>query len=118
MTDEMMVQAQKPSVMPYVLGGAGVGALGGLASAKYANFGVQTPKYSSWEEAINDSNDEFVKKHYDKLISRLGVTEDDFRDAIDEIKRLSPKPGNLYSDGAMDASPYIIPDFRIDYHDG
>ena len=62
--------------------------------------------------------DEFVKKHYDKLISRLGVTEDDFRDAIDEIKRLSPKPGNLYSDGAMDASPYIIPDFRIDYHDG
>lgn len=66
MTDEMMVQAQKPSAMPYVLGGAGVGALGGLASAKYANFGVTTPKYSSWEEAINDSNDEFVKKQIEK----------------------------------------------------
>ena len=62
--------------------------------------------------------DEFVKKHYEKLISRLGVSEDEFRDAIDEIKRLSPKPGNLYSDGSMDTSPYIIPDFRIDYHDG
>ena len=62
--------------------------------------------------------DEFVKKHYEKLISRLGVSEDEFRDAIDEIKRLSPKPGNLYSDGGMDTSPYIIPDFRIDYHDG
>ena len=62
--------------------------------------------------------DEFVKKHYEKLISRLGVSEDEFLDAIDEIKRLSPKPGNLYSDGGMDTSPYIIPDFRIDYHDG
>ena len=62
--------------------------------------------------------DEFVKKHYEKLISRLNVSEDEFRDAIDEIKRLSPKPGNLYSDGGLDTSPYIIPDFRIDYHDG
>lgn len=62
--------------------------------------------------------DEFVKKHYEKLMARLGVGEEDFRDAIDEIKRLSPKPGNLYSEGGMDTTPYIIPDFRIDYHDG
>ncbi len=62
--------------------------------------------------------EEFVKKHYEKLISRLGISEDEFRDAIDEIKRLSPKPGNLYSDSTLDSSPYIIPDFHIDYHDG
>ena len=62
--------------------------------------------------------DEFVKKHYEKLISRLGVSEDDFRDAIDEIKHLSPKPGNLYNEGGMDTTPYIIPDFRLDYQDG
>ena len=62
--------------------------------------------------------EEFVKKHYEKLISRLGISEDEFRDAIDEIKHLSPKPGNLYSDSALDSSPYIIPDFHIDYHDG
>ena len=62
--------------------------------------------------------DEFVKKHYEKLMSRLGVDEDTFRDAIDEIKHLSPKPGNLYSEGGVDTTPYIIPDFRLDYHDG
>ncbi len=62
--------------------------------------------------------DEFVKKHYEKLMSRLGVGEEEFRDAIEEIRRLSPKPGNLYSEGGMDTTPYIIPDFRIDYHDG
>ncbi len=61
--------------------------------------------------------EEFVKKHYEKLMSRLGVGEEEFRDAIEEIRHLSPKPGNLYSEG-MDTTPYIIPDFRIDYHDG
>jgi RNA polymerase sigma-54 factor len=67
---------------------------------------------------LSDHFDEFVKKHYEKLISRLNVSEEAFRDAIEEIKHLSPKPGNLYSDGGTDAAPYIIPDFNIDYHDG
>ncbi len=62
--------------------------------------------------------EEFVKKHYEKLIVRLQVSEDDFREALAEIRRLSPKPGNLYSEGGTDATPYIIPDFMLDYHDG
>jgi len=62
--------------------------------------------------------DEFVKKHYEKLMSRLQISEDDFRDAIAEIKRLSPKPGNLYVEGGTDTTPYIVPDFLLDYQDG
>lgn len=62
--------------------------------------------------------EEFVKKHYEKLMSRLQVSEDDFREAIAEIKRLSPKPGNLYAEGGTDTTPYIIPDFILDYQDG
>ncbi|MBP3473331.1 MAG: RNA polymerase factor sigma-54 [Alistipes sp.] len=79
---------------------------------------VDTPAKRLASRILTSHFDEFVKKHYEKLIARLGVTEDEFRDAIDEIKHLSPKPGNLYSDGALDSSPYIIPDFNIDYHDG
>lgn len=62
--------------------------------------------------------EEFTKKHYEKLMSRLGVGEDEFRDAINEIRRLSPKPGNLYNEGSGDAAPYIIPDFILDYQNG
>ncbi len=62
--------------------------------------------------------EEFVKKHYDKLMARLQVSEEDFREAIGEIKRLSPKPGNLYTEGGTDTTPYIIPDFILDYQDG
>ena len=62
--------------------------------------------------------DEFVKKHYERLISRLQVSEEAFREAIAEIKRLSPKPGNLYTEGGTNTTPYIIPDFLLDYQDG
>ena len=67
---------------------------------------------------ITSHFEEFVRKHYEKLIARMQVEEDDFREAIEEIRRLSPKPGNLYSEGGADATPYIIPDFLLDYHDG
>ena len=62
--------------------------------------------------------DEFVKKHYEKLMARLQISEDDFRDAIAEIRHLSPKPGNLYAEGGTYTTPYIIPDFILDYQDG
>lgn len=62
--------------------------------------------------------DEFTKKHYEKLMSRLGINATQFRAAIEEIVKLSPKPGNLYSEGAGDTLPYIIPDFILDYQNG
>ena len=79
---------------------------------------IDTPAKRLAHKILNSYFDEFVKKHYEKLISRLNVSEEAFRDAIEEIKHLSPKPGNLYSDGGTEAAPYIIPDFNIDYHDG
>ena len=62
--------------------------------------------------------EEFVKKHYEKLMSRLQVSEEDFREAIAEIRLLSPKPRNLYAEGGTDTTPYIIPDIILDYQDG
>ncbi|MGC9344283.1 MAG: RNA polymerase factor sigma-54, partial [Bacteroidales bacterium] len=40
--------------------------------------------------------DEFSKRHYDKVISRLDLSDDDMKDAIDEIIKLNPKPGGSY----------------------
>lgn len=66
---------------------------------------------------LNNHFEEFVKKHYERMIARLDVTEEQFRSAVQEIQRLSPKPGNLFSED-VDAAPYIIPDFILDYRDG
>lgn len=61
---------------------------------------------------------EFTKKHFEKIMTRLGIDEDSFRDAIEEIQRLSPKPGNLYNEGGNLETPYVIPDFIVEEQDG
>ena len=57
------------------------------------------------------------KKHYDKLLSRLTVTEEMLRKALKEIAKLNPKPGSaLFSTSRI--VQHIIPDFRIAIIDG
>lgn len=99
---------------------AGIGArsLQECLLLQMAQRRMDSPSKRLAHKIVTSYFEEFVKKHYEKLMSRLGVDEETFRDAIDEIKHLSPKPGNLYSDGGVDTTPYIIPDFRLDYHDG
>jgi RNA polymerase sigma-54 factor len=58
--------------------------------------------------------EEFTKRHYDKIISRLDITEDDLKAAIDEILKLNPKPGGVYSDPFNKTSQPIIPDFILE----
>lgn len=65
MTDELSIQ-QRPSAMPYVLGGAAVGGLGGYYGLpKFAEKLVTDPgKYESYEALIREASDKdtFVKK--------------------------------------------------------
>ncbi len=61
--------------------------------------------------------EEFAKRHYERLVSRLQVDEESFRGAITEIRRLSPKPSNLYNEGGVDTTPYITPDFTLTYYE-
>jgi len=58
--------------------------------------------------------EEFTKRHYDKIILRLGITEDQLKEAIDEVLRLNPKPGGVYSDPFNRTSQPIIPDFILE----
>ena len=62
--------------------------------------------------------DEFTKKHYDKIIERLKITEKDLKDAIDEVVHLNPKPGSSYSDPQNKTYDHIIPDFILENKEG
>ncbi len=62
--------------------------------------------------------DEFTKKHYDKIIKRLGITEELLKDAMNEILKLNPKPGSSYSDAQNKNFHHIVPDFLLEYTDG
>lgn len=58
--------------------------------------------------------EEFTKRHYDKIVLRLGITEEELKAAIDEILHLNPKPGGVYSDPFSKTSQPIIPDFILE----
>ncbi len=79
---------------------------------------LDTPAKRMAYKIISAHFDEFVKKHYERLVARLGTTEEEFREAVQEIQRLAPKPANLYSEDRFEAAPYIIPDFLLDWHEG
>ncbi len=61
---------------------------------------------------------EFTKKHYDKIITRLTISEDDLKNAVNEILRLNPKPGSSYSDSQSRVIQTLIPDFTLESKDG
>ena len=57
--------------------------------------------------------DEFTKKHYDKIVSRSDIPDDDFKKALDIILSLNPKPGGSMGSSSSQNSNYIIPDFTV-----
>jgi len=62
--------------------------------------------------------DEFTRKHYEKIQSRLGITEEELKDALDEILRLNPKPGSAFGDQNSSGAQHITPDFMLEVKDG
>lgn len=66
---------------------------------------------------VEDCFEEFTKKHYDRIRSRLDVENyDDLRESINLITKLNPKPGE--SSGSDSAAQYIIPDFILNNNNG
>jgi RNA polymerase sigma-54 factor len=62
--------------------------------------------------------EEFTKKHFDKIIARLNITEEEMKDAVDEILKLNPKPGGSYADPHSKVVEHVIPDFILESRDG
>lgn len=77
----------------------------------------QTPAVSLAVSIIEESFEEFSKKHYKRLIQKLDITEDQLRQAIREIEGLNPKPGGTYA-GNNRIVEHVVPDFSIKIIDG
>ena len=70
------------------------------------------------QKILQNYFDEFTRKHYDKIQSRLDLTDDQLKSAIDEIIHLNPKPGGSYSDPMSKSTQQIIPDFLLEDNEG
>jgi len=76
------------------------------------------PEIANATKIIRHHFDEFTRKHYDKIKSKLGIDDDNLKSAIDEILRLNPKPGSSFSDPLNKTSFTIVPDFLMEDDDG
>ncbi|KMQ62365.1 RNA polymerase sigma54 factor [Chryseobacterium sp. BLS98] len=62
--------------------------------------------------------DALTNKHYNKIIQKYDIEEDDLKDALDEISKLSPKVGGNFDTQTITINQEIIPDFVIQVKDG
>ena len=76
------------------------------------------PEIALAGQILKNYFNEFTKKHYDKIINRLGITEEELKKALEEILKLNPKPGSSYSDPQNKSFSHIIPDFILENNDG
>lgn len=76
-----------------------------------------TPPIELAIEILKKSFDQFSKKHYQKLIQKHNINEEELKEAISEIEKLNPKPGGSYS-GNNRIVEHVVPDFSIRIVDG
>ncbi|MDB4882474.1 MAG: polymerase sigma-54 factor, RpoN, partial [Gemmatimonadetes bacterium] len=64
---------------------------------------------------VRDCFDELIAHRWSEISKRFGISPIDVQKAADEIAKLDPKPGLVYSDASDN---YIIPDLIVDKIDG
>ena len=72
---------------------------------------------SNATKIIKDLFDEFSKRHFDKIKSKLNISDEDLKESIYEIEKLNPKPGGAYNETTKINSS-IVPDFTVEVLDG
>ena len=63
-------------------------------------------------EIIENSFEQFSKKHFEKLMNKYSIDETELKEVITIISKLNPKPGGSYSGGSSPIEQ-VIPDFKI-----
>jgi len=63
-------------------------------------------------ELIKNYFDSFSKKHFDKIKSKLNISNDELKSSIKEIEKLNPKPGGAYNEN-IKVNSAVVPDFTV-----
>lgn len=69
------------------------------------------------ERIIEECYDEFTRKHWDKIMQKLELNDEEFQEAITEITHLNPRPGASLGEVIGRNLQQIIPDFIVDTYD-
>ena len=78
----------------------------------------RTPSVENAIRVLDQQFDAFKNRHFQKIMSRLHLSEEEMKAVLDEIRRLNPSPGGQIDDSYNDQAQQVVPDFRLDYENG
>ena len=78
---------------------------------------VEKPSVLLAINILENSFEHFAKKHYKKLLQKFHISEEQLKEAIQQIEKLNPKPGGSYI-GNNKIAEQIVPDFTIKIIEG
>lgn len=67
---------------------------------------------------ITECFEEFIRKRWDKIIQKLQIENSVFKQALEELLRLNPRPGSALGESIGENTQHIIPDFQVDTFEG
>ena len=85
---------------------------------------IQLRKMKQTEEVTNaisiltEHFQEFTNKHFQKIMSRMGLSEEQLKAAIGKIVKLNPTPGGQIDDNYTEQAQQVVPDFVLNLVDG
>ncbi len=78
----------------------------------------KTPAVENATKILKNHFNEFTNKHFQKIMTRMDLSEEELKAAIAKILKLNPSPGGQIDDSYADQAQQIIPDFVLEYRDG
>lgn len=98
--------------------GVGARSLQECLMLQLARAGMEDPEDEIAFKILKFHFNEFTNKHYDKIINRLSITEEQLKQALDVIIHLNPKPGGSFGDVQSKSFHQIVPDFTLELNNG
>lgn len=78
----------------------------------------QTEDVKLAERILTDFFQEFSNRHFQKIMSKLGIDDTVLKRIIAKIVKLNPAPGGQIDDSYNDQAQQIVPDFLLSYENG
>ena len=116
-TDEREVEELLRMIQEFDPAGVGARDLRECLLLQIKTF-KQTPDVVNATRILKDFFTEFTNKHFQKIISKMGISEEEMKAAMSKILKLNPAPGGQIDDSYSDQAQQIVPDFVLTLEDG
>ena len=116
-TDEEEVLEMLKVIQEFEPSGVGARDLRECLLLQIRNF-KKTPEVLNAVKILTNHFNEFTNKHFQKIMTRMAITEDELKAAMGKILKLNPSPGGQIDDSYNDQAQQIVPDFLLEYVDG